>query len=231
MRVVFWLLWAIELARVMKKIPHFGIGIIWGAIPMSFPVFWIGVSGRSLNSYGTSPTLWDQKKLVNFWQGTQDTWLRFAKFLREFLGYPPLNLLGDLGDVILGYLRVKNILSSTAYTAFRRFSWNCCQFLLASQCSHTFRGKILSVAKTEFILFLVIIKVSSRSEGIKFQQYKHSKKLVVKRVTILKVAIFYKKVQYRTATIYIITIVLLVLLFIPFLGGKQNCLHARSRYK
>ena len=95
-------LWAIELARVMRKIPHFGIGIIWGAIHMSFPVFWINVSGRSLNSYGTSPNLWVQKELVKFRQGTQDTRLRFAKFFRVFLGYPPLNLLGDLGDVILG---------------------------------------------------------------------------------------------------------------------------------
>ena len=94
--------WAIELARVMRKIPHFGIGIVWGAMPMSFPVFWISVSGRFLNSYGTSPNLWVQKKLVKFWQGTKDTWLRFAKFLRELLGYPSLNLPRDLGDVILG---------------------------------------------------------------------------------------------------------------------------------
>ena len=79
-------LWAIEPARVMREIPHFGIGIVWGAIPMSFPVFWISVSGCSLNSYGTSPNLWVQKKLIKFRQSTQDTWLRFAKFLREFLG-------------------------------------------------------------------------------------------------------------------------------------------------
>ena len=131
-RVVFghhvWVglcLWAIEPARVMRKIPHFGIGIVWGAIPMSFPVFWINVSGCSLNSYGTSPNLWVQKKLIKFRQSTQDTWLRFAKFLSEFLGYPPLDLLGDLGDVILGLLRVKYILSSTASAAFRRFYWNC----------------------------------------------------------------------------------------------------------
>ena len=101
MRVGFCL-WAIELARVMRKIPHFGIRIIWGAFPMSFPVFWISVSGRSMNSYGTSPNLWVQKELVKFRQGTQDTWLRFANFFTEFLGYPPFNLLGDLGEVILG---------------------------------------------------------------------------------------------------------------------------------
>ena len=85
-----------------EKKPHFGMGIIRGAIPMSFTVFWITVSGRSLNSYGTSPNLRVQKELVKFRQGTQDTWLRFAKFLREFLCYPPFNLLGDLGDVIWG---------------------------------------------------------------------------------------------------------------------------------
>ena len=101
MRVGFCL-WTIELARVMRKMPHFGIGIVWRVIPMSFPVFWISISGRSLNSYGTSPNLWVQKELVKFRQGTQDTWLCFAKFLREFFGYSPLNLLGDLGDVIFG---------------------------------------------------------------------------------------------------------------------------------
>ena len=55
-------LWAIELTRVVRKIPHF----VWGAIPMSFPVFWISVSGRSLNSYGTIPNSWVKKKLVKF---------------------------------------------------------------------------------------------------------------------------------------------------------------------
>ena len=100
---VSFCLWAIELTRVVRKIPHFGIGIIWRAIPMNFPVFWIRVSGRSVSGYRTSPNLWVQKELVKFRQCTQDTWLCFAKLLREFLGYPPLNLLGDLGDVFLGY--------------------------------------------------------------------------------------------------------------------------------
>ena len=94
--------WATELARMMWKIPQLGIGIVWWATFISFPVFQISLSGRSWNSYGTSPNLWVQKKLVKFRQGTQDTWLCLAKFLREFLGYSPLSLLGDLGDVILG---------------------------------------------------------------------------------------------------------------------------------
>ena len=38
-------------------------------------------------------------------------------------------------------------------------------------------------------------------------------------------------VQNRKATIYIIITVLLFLLFLPFFGGKHNCLHAKSRYK
>ena len=94
-------LWAIELVWVMKKTAHFGVGIVWGAIPSVLPVFQISVSGCSWDSHGTRPNLWVQKKLVKFWQGSQDTWLCFAKFLREFLGYSPLDLLGDLGDVIL----------------------------------------------------------------------------------------------------------------------------------
>ena len=81
MRVVFCL-WAFKLARVMRKIPHFGVGIVWGLIPNGLPVFWIIVPGCSRNSYGTSSNFWVQKKLVKFWQGTQDTWLCFAEFLR-----------------------------------------------------------------------------------------------------------------------------------------------------
>ena len=69
--------------------------------PSVLPVFQISVSWCSWDSHGTSPNLWIQKKLVKFWKSTQDTWLCFAKFLREFLGYSPLDLLGDLGDVIL----------------------------------------------------------------------------------------------------------------------------------
>ena len=98
---VCFCLWAFELARVMRKTPHFGVGIVWGAIAIVLPVFEISVSGFSWDSHGTSPNLWVQKKLVKFWQGTQDTWLCFAKYLREFLGYSSLDLLGDLGDVML----------------------------------------------------------------------------------------------------------------------------------
>ena len=102
MRVVFCL-WAVELTRVMRKIPHFGVGIGWGTMPSGLPVFWIIVPGCSRNSYGTSSNLWVQKKLVKFWQGTQDTWLCFAKFLREFLSYSPFDLLRGLRDVILSW--------------------------------------------------------------------------------------------------------------------------------
>ena len=59
-------LWAFESARVMKKIPHFGVGIVWGAIPSGLPVFRISVSGRSWNSYGTSAIFWVQKNSSSF---------------------------------------------------------------------------------------------------------------------------------------------------------------------
>ena len=55
----------IELPWVVMKIPPFGIRIVWGAIPMNLPVFWVSVSRRSLK-YGTSPHLWVKKKLVKF---------------------------------------------------------------------------------------------------------------------------------------------------------------------
>ena len=38
-------------------------------------------------------------------------------------------------------------------------------------------------------------------------------------------------VHYRKAIIYIKMTVLFFLLFMPFLGGKHNCLHAKSWYK
>ena len=58
--------------------------------------------------------------------------------------------------------------------------------------------------------------VSSKFEGKSFQ-----------RVQTVKM-ILWRMVQYRKATIYIIITVLLFLLFIPFLGGKLNYLHAAS---
>ena len=119
-------LWAVEMTRVMRKVPHLGVWIVWGTIPSGLPVFWIIVPGCSRNSYGTSPNLWVQKKLVEFWQGTQVTWLSFAKFLREFLSYSPFDLLTDQGDVILSWFRVKFVLCSTASTAIRRFFQNWC---------------------------------------------------------------------------------------------------------
>ena len=157
--------------------------------PMSSPVFWISVSGRSLNSYGTSPNLWVQKELVKFRQGTQDTWLRFAKFLREFLGYPPLNLLGDLGDVILGNSGSSTFCPLLLLLPSGVSLETAANFLLFLNVAILLEGK--SCQWLILILsFLVLIKVSSKSEGIKFQQFKQSKKVILKRVTILKIAIF-----------------------------------------
>ena len=82
-RVVFCL-WAVQMTRVMRKVPHFGAGIAWGAISSGLPVFWRIVPGCSRNSYVKSPNLWVQKKLVKLWQCTQDMWLCSAKFFREF---------------------------------------------------------------------------------------------------------------------------------------------------
>ena len=94
-------LWADKMTRVGRKVPHFRAGIVWGTITSDLPVFWIIVPGCSRNGYETSPKLWVQKKLVKFWQGTQDTWLRFSKFFWEFLSCSAFDLLKDLGDVIL----------------------------------------------------------------------------------------------------------------------------------
>ena len=77
---------------VLRKVPQFGAGIVWGTFSSGLPVFWITSPGCSRNGYGTSPSLWVQKKLVKFWQGTQDTGLRSAKLFWEFLSYSPFSL-------------------------------------------------------------------------------------------------------------------------------------------
>ena len=217
-RVIFCL-WSVQVTRVVRRVPHFGAGIVWGTIPSGFPVFWIIVSGCSRNGYGTSPNLWVQKKLVKLWQGTQDAWLCSANFIREFFNYSAFNLLRKLGDVILSQFRVKRVLSSTVSSAFMCFSRNCCYFLLISERCHQTRGKLF-ISDEDWIWSLSLI---------------NSVDLLLlwgKRVSInTNSQVILSTVQYRKATIYILMTVLLFLLFIPFLGGKHNCLHAKSRYK
>ena len=140
-------LWAVNLTRMARKWPRFGAGIVWGTIPKGFPVSWIAVPGWSRNGFGTSPNLWVQKKLVKLWQGTQDTWLRFAKFFREFFSYSPFDLLGDLGDEILSQFRVKYILLLVFSGVFLETAANFLMFLKVER--HETRWKILSVVKTE----------------------------------------------------------------------------------
>ena len=128
-RVIFCL-WAVQMTRVVRRVPHFGARIVWGTIPSGFLVFWIIVPGCSRNGYGTSPNLWVQKKLVEPWQGTQDTCICSAKFFWEFLSYCAFDLLKNLGDVILSQFRVKRVLFSTVSSAFRCFLETAASFLL-----------------------------------------------------------------------------------------------------
>ena len=65
--------------------------------------------------------------------------------------------------------------------------------------------------------------------GIKFQSYKSQKMILENNNT--KQSQYFIKVPNRKATIYIRILVVFFLLLIPFLGGKHNCLHAKSRYK
>ena len=127
MRVIFCLS-VVKMTKVVRKVPHFGAGVVWGMISSGFPVFWIDVPGCFRNGYGTSPSLWVQKKLVNLWQATQDTWLCSAEFFWEFLSYSAFNLLRNLGIVILSLFRIKCVLRSTVCDAFRCFSRSCCYF-------------------------------------------------------------------------------------------------------
>ena len=162
----------------MRKAPHFGVEIVWGTIP-SGPRF-------SELFYGKSPNLWVQKKLVKFWQRTQDTWLCFAKFLREFLSYFPFDLLGDLGDVILSWFRVKYALCSTASTALRRFSRNCANFLLFLNVAILLRKNSCQWWRPNLFYLWLSIMVSSKSEGKRFQRNQTVKMIFMKSGTIPK---------------------------------------------
>ena len=94
---------------------------------MNLPISLISVSGRSLNSYGT----------------------------REFLGYPPLNLLGDLGDVIVIY----------CFYCLQAFLL---KLPLISSCflvlPYFLKGKSCQWSRLN-LSFIVLVKVSSQSEA------------------------------------------------------------------
>ena len=124
-RVLFYL-WVVQLTRMMRRQSHLGAGIVWGAIPSCFPVFWIAVPGYSRNGYGTSLNLWVQKKFVKFRQSTQDTRPCPTEFFWKFLSYPPFDLFGDLGEVMLSQFMVKRVLRSTASSIFGYFPRNRC---------------------------------------------------------------------------------------------------------
>ena len=153
----------------MRREPRFGIGIIWGTVPSGFPVFWVAVSGCIRNGYGTSPNLWVQKKLVKFWQCTQDTRLCPTELFWVFFSYSPFNLFRNLRDMALSQFRVKCILSSTVSSTFGCFSWNCCQFFLFLNVAIRLGGKNLSAMRTEFYLyFWLTMLISSYYEGKEF---------------------------------------------------------------
>ena len=95
--------------RVMRGDPHFGAAIVWGRVPIGFPVSWVVVPGCSRNSYGTSPYLWFQKKLVKFRQSTQKTRLRPAEFFWDFLSHSLFDLFRNLGDVLMSHLWIKRV--------------------------------------------------------------------------------------------------------------------------
>ena len=80
---------------------HFRPRIVWGTILIGSLVFKIVAPGSSGGNYGTSPNLRVQEKLVKFWQGSQNTWFRSAKFFWEFFSNSTFNLFRDLRDVVL----------------------------------------------------------------------------------------------------------------------------------
>ena len=124
-RILFHL-WAVWRTRVMRRESHFGIGIVQGMIPSGFPVFWVAVPGCSRKGYGTSPNLWVEKKLVKFWQSTQDTRLCPTEFFWEFFSFSPFDLFRNLGDVFLSHFWTKCVLWLIIPGILRCFSRNCC---------------------------------------------------------------------------------------------------------
>ena len=89
-------------------------------------VFWVAVPRCSRNGYGTTPSLWVQKKIVTLWQGTQDTRLSPTEFLREFFGHSPFDFFRNLGNILLSYFWVNCVPWLSVPGIFRCFSRNCC---------------------------------------------------------------------------------------------------------
>ena len=132
----------------MRRDHRFGVGIVWGTIPIGFPVSWVAIPRCSRNGYGRSPNLWLQKKFVNFRQSTQNTRLRPTEFFWEFYSYSPFDLFRNLGDVFLSHFWIKRVLRLTVPDIFRCSSQNCRQFSIPQSC-HDTEVKVLSAVKTE----------------------------------------------------------------------------------
>ena len=128
-RILFHL-WVIYNTTVMRRDSRFGAGIVWGTIPIVFPISWVAVPGCSRNGYGTSPNLWVQKKFVKLRQSTQDTRLRPTEFFWEFFSYSPFDLFRNLGNVFLSHFWIKCVLRLTVPGIFRRISQTAAIFLL-----------------------------------------------------------------------------------------------------
>ena len=85
----------------MRRGSRLGTGIVWGTVPIGFPISWVTGPGCSWSGYGTTtPNLWVRKKFVKFRQSTQSTGLRpFESIWEFFFSYCPFDLFRNLGNI------------------------------------------------------------------------------------------------------------------------------------
>ena len=203
----------------MRREHFFGSGFVEGTIPSGFPVFWVAVPGCSRNGYGTSPNLSVQKKFIKFKQSTQNTWLRPAEFFWKFISYSRFDFLRNLGDILLSPFWVQCVVWRTVPCFLRCFPRNCRYFSLLLQSCPDTELKVLSAVKTKFKLYF--LEQKCLSPPIKREKINEDK----------TVDDFNKKYYTGRLQFYIIRLLLSILLFIPFPGGKHKCLHAKLKYK
>ena len=203
----------------MRRDHRFGTWIVWGTIPIGFPVSWVAVPGWSRNGYGTSPNLWVQKKFVKFRQNTQNTGhsVRLNSFESFLVTLPSIS--SETWEMYFWAISGSNVFCDWLFLVFSGvFLETAANFFLVFKVSMILREKFCQQWRLNCnFLFWSTVRNFSLLWGKRFQKIENT--------------LISKSVHYSKATNYIIFILLSFLLFIPFLDEKQNCLHAKLRYK
>ena len=170
----------------MRRDHRFGTGIVWGTIPIGFPVAWVAVPGCSQNGYWTSSYLWVQKKFVKFRQSTQNTRLCPTEFFWELPVTLP-SISSEIWEMYSWAISGSSVFCDWLFLVLSGVSLEtAASFLLFLIVAMILKGKILSAEKTElkFLFFKSSVIITSYSEGKGFNKVQTVS--AIKYSTILK---------------------------------------------